>query len=83
MAVSFDRVYAGDVLYDVKRQKIGNTTMSHWVWWEVRIISIDHAKRKAVVSWNGNAPKEYCASDVARLYRSVPKAAREQRGLFR
>lgn len=73
MAVKFETIKAGDVLYDVHREKMGNTTMSAWGWWRVRVISIDHEKRVAKVSWNTNPPQVKGPSYFARLRRSIPK----------
>ncbi len=38
---SFDRIKPGDVLYDVHRTKMGNTTMSRLDCWEVRVVSVE------------------------------------------
>ncbi len=73
MAVKFETVKAGDVLYDVHREKMGNTTMSRLACFEVRIISIDHEKGEAQASWNGNPAQTYYRSSFERLRRSKPK----------
>lgn len=76
--VAFSALKPGDVLYDVKRQKMGNTTMSRTVVYEVRVIDVsvdlaDPFKTYAMVSWNGNAPRKYRPCDFERLRRSKPK----------
>lgn len=73
MAVKFATVKAGDVLYDYHSEQAGNTTMRRWSNWTVRVIEIDHEKRWALVSWNGNPPKRYSARQVSRLRRSPGK----------
>jgi hypothetical protein len=55
MAIKFEKIQAGMTLYDRRRHKMGNTTMSTIGEWNVRVISVDVAKREALVSWNGNA----------------------------
>lgn len=54
MAVSFEKVKAGDRLWDCHKHKTANTTMSRMGAWPVDVISIDHEKGEAVVSWNHN-----------------------------
>lgn len=76
MAVKWETVKAGDVLYQSRRTKMGNTTLSTLSTWSVRIISIDHEKRRAVVSWNGNAPRTWFKSEVEKCRRSRPVSRR-------
>lgn len=76
---SFDRINHGDVLYDVHRVKVGNTTMSRLGCWEVRVISVDRDKRTAMCSWNSNAPRLYTERALAKLRRSRPKEKKERR----
>ncbi len=75
MAVVFERVKAGDILYEVKRERAGNTRMSRVAVRTVRILSIDHEKNEAVVSWNGNSPITWSRSLIRKLRRSPPKTA--------
>jgi hypothetical protein len=71
MSVKFETVKAGDVLYDVHGERMGNTTMRRKGVWKVRVLSVeaDHA----VVSWNGNPPRKYWPRDFKSLRRSEPK----------
>lgn len=80
MAVRFETVKAGDVLYDVHREKMGHTTMSRLGWWRVVVKSIDHAKGVAWCSWNGNPPRRYGRRELAKLRRSIPAKLAEQSG---
>lgn len=73
MAVKWEKVQAGDTLWEVRREKMGNTTMSRWTSRTVRVISIDHAANTAMCSWNGNAPKLWSADRVCKLRRSPHK----------
>ncbi len=74
--VAFASVKAGDVLYDVRQTRMGNTTMRRWGWWEVRVIEIDHEAKTALVSWNGNAARKEGPHYFASLRRSIPEKAK-------
>lgn len=78
MAIQFDLIKEGDVLYDYHSERAGITTMRRWGNWEVKIISIDRASRSAVVRWNGNRPETYYYTQLTRLRRK-PGKEREQR----
>lgn len=78
MAIKFEKITAGMVLLDVRREKMGNTTMSQWGEWPVRIISVDREKRTARVSWNHNPEETYYQRDLERLYVKKPKGLRDQ-----
>lgn len=71
MAVKFESVKAGDILWDCHRYKAG--PFSRMGSWSVRVISIDHAAGVAVVSWNSNAPQTYRRRQVERLRRTKVK----------
>lgn len=71
MAV-FERVKAGDVLYDVHREKMGNTTMSRLGCWVVRVLSVDYEKKTARISWNDNPVREVTWRYFKTLRRSKP-----------
>lgn len=70
---SFDRIKVGDVLYDVHREKMGNTNMTRLGCWEVRVVEIDTEKRQALCSWNHNPPRWYTERGLSKLRRSKPK----------
>lgn len=78
MAVKFEKIEPGMVLLDIHREKMGNTTMSEWGLWKVKVISVDREKRTAVVSWNSNPPQTWHASNLTRLFTKPTKAYREQ-----
>jgi hypothetical protein len=73
MAVKWETVRAGDVLFDVHSYRMGNTLVRSMGCWEVRVISIDHAAGTAVVSWNGNEPESWPARRVKKLRRREPE----------
>lgn len=68
MAVRFEKIQPGMVLYDRHTHRMGNTTMKTIVEWEVRVISVDAEQRSAMVSWNGNSPRRYYEFQLRRLY---------------
>jgi len=78
MAIKFEKIASGMVLLDIHRERMGNTTMTEWGLWKVRVISVDRGKRTAVVSWNWNPPQTWDARRLARLYTKPPKAYVEQ-----
>lgn len=68
--VAFSTVKTGDVLYDCRRTKMGNTTMSQMSTWKVQVLSVDAEQRCAMVSWNGNSATRYTERHLKRLRRS-------------
>lgn len=74
MSISVTTLKAGDVLYDVHRVKVGNTTASKLAWFPVVIQEL--VPNGAMASWNGNAPRLYGWSQLRRLRRSIPKKLR-------
>lgn len=72
MAIKFELIKAGDVLFQKVRQGMGNTTMKRDVVYDVRVVSIDD--RGADVVWNGCNKARWGRHTMERLYRSKPKA---------
>lgn len=73
MSVKFEVVKPGDVLWDVHKQKMGNTTLSRLGCWPVRILEINYERKVASCSWNGNKPTTYTKTQIERLRRNKPK----------
>lgn len=63
--MKFENIKAGDVLYDVHRQKMGNTTLSSMGVWTVKIIEVNEFG--ATVSWNGNRPEKWGIKRLRKL----------------
>jgi len=74
MAIKFEKIEPGMTLLDIHREKMGNTTMSEWGLWKVKVISVDRDARTAVVSWNGNRNETWNAKRLQRLYTKPTKA---------
>lgn len=71
--IKFERVKAGDELWDVHKERMGNTTAWRTGSWRVEVVSIDHQAGTAIVRWNGNAEQKYYRRQIERLRRSPYK----------
>jgi hypothetical protein len=79
VAIKFSKIEPGVTLYDVRRTKMGNTMISEWSMWPVKIISVARAAPTARVVWNTYNPEStYQKRQLERLYKTPPKAYREQ-----
>ena len=72
MAIKFEKITPGMTLFDIHRERAGNTTMTRLGCWEVKVRSVDAEKRTAVVSWNGNREEVWYAQRLQRLYAQKP-----------
>jgi hypothetical protein len=72
---TISRLTPGQIVYDRHRYQMGNTTMSAWGTWEVRIIEVHADKGWVLASWNGNRPQRYDTKAIAkwRVKRPEPK----------
>lgn len=70
MAIKFERVKAGDIIYDRHRSKMGNTTMTQLAEWSVEVREINTERRMALVSWNYNPAKWVPARQIEKYFRS-------------
>jgi hypothetical protein len=80
MAIKWESVKQGDVLFSVVRQKMGNTAMSRNAVFSVRILEIHHDEGYAMVSWNNNPAVRYSRRHVEKLRRSRPQPKGASRG---
>jgi hypothetical protein len=67
---TLSKLKPGDVLYDVHRHKMGNTTASTVGVWTVRVLEVH--ERHIVASWNGNRPERMFEWQVKKLRVSEP-----------
>lgn len=67
MAIKFERVQPGDVLWNVQRVH-GLARL-----WKIQVLEIDYEQGKASCSWNGNRPTMYTRRQIERCRRSRPK----------
>jgi len=67
------RLKVGQVLYQVVRQKCGNTSVSRGCLYTVKVTEIAEDGLSVMASWNGNKPRAYSAKQVAKLKVNRPK----------
>ena len=63
----------GQILWDKHKYKMGNTDISKYGLWRVRVVSIDSDCRSIQASWNGNPERTYFSRDVKRWRVNEPK----------
>lgn len=63
----------GQVLYDLRRQKMGNTAVRRTACYDVRVIEVASDGSHIIASWNGNTPRRYRESDVRKLRVKKPE----------
>ena len=64
---SVNKIQAGQILHDYHNYKAGNTNMrveGHWI---VKVIQVDKENKRALCSWNGNAPQWYNSKRLSKL----------------
>jgi hypothetical protein len=59
VTISIKALKPGDVVYDARMTRMGNTTMRRLSVWEVRIVEVNESY--VVARWNGNPAKNYYA----------------------
>ena len=74
---SFDRIAVGQVLYQRKRVKMGNTSVSREAIYTVKVVEIDTLRRRAFVSWNQNPTRWWSESEIAKLLVNSPKPRKD------
>jgi hypothetical protein len=76
----FHTIKPGDVLWEKRRQRMGNTTMRETAIFRVLVLSVDAEKETAEVSWNGNPAKTWHKRNLEKLTRKKPE---QKRSIFR
>ena len=64
--MKFEKIKPGMRVYDVGRQKMGNTNVSTIAVWPVYIVSVDEEKRSVVARWNGNSERTFRESTYSK-----------------
>lgn len=59
MPISINTLKTGDVVYDVRKARAGNTLVRRTAVYSVRIISVDIEKGCVDAQWNCNPTKTY------------------------
>ena len=70
--MKFEKLKPGMVVYDVGRQRLGNTMLSTVVVWSVKIISVDAEKRTVDAEWNHNRARIYRERDYKKWRAVAP-----------
>jgi len=72
------RMYVGQTLYEVRRQRMGNTTVSCGVLYMIKITEIDPAGEWVMASWNNNPSKKNWQrqADKWRVSKPAPRGER-------
>ena len=70
--MKFEKIKPGMLVYDVGRQKLGNTTLSTVAVWSVKIISVDAENRTVEASWNYNPARTYSERDYKKWRAAKP-----------
>lgn len=73
MTIKFEKIHAGQTLYDVRRAPFPRSMYGKWEHWPVLIVSVDAEKRTAVVSWNHNREQVYGERSLTRLRAKPPE----------
>jgi hypothetical protein len=68
MAIKFEKIREGDILYDWHKTQMGNTTMRAMGCWSVQIMEL--LENGARVSWNGNPSRIWYRSQLEKLHRA-------------
>jgi hypothetical protein len=69
------------IVWEIRRQKMGNTSVSRNAKYGIRIVSVDLEKRTVTASWNGNPPRVYRERDIAKWKVKEPQPKRMIMGL--
>ncbi len=56
---SINKLQPGQIVYEVRRQKMGNTNISYGALFTIKIIEVDPEKQWVLASWNGNTARKY------------------------
>ncbi len=78
---SWNRVTAGDTLYDVRKQRLG--LRSELCVWPVAVISMDSVTETAQCSWNHNKPRRYTRKQLEKLRVMRPGSKKNGQGAKR
>ena len=71
--MKIEKLVQGLTVYDVGRQKMGNTSMTTVCVWRVFIHSVDLEKRIVKASWNNNQVQEYHESTWSKWRLKEPR----------
>jgi hypothetical protein len=76
---TLSKLKAGQIVYSVERQQMGNTSARRNALYEVRIVEIRDGY--VIASWNGNPPRSFNAKSIAKWKVKKPAPKGEIFGL--
>jgi hypothetical protein len=53
--MKFEHLIPGMVVFEIRQNRMGNTTMKSWGTYQIKIFEVDPVKRRVLASWNSNA----------------------------
>lgn len=71
--MTLDKLKPGMTVYEVQRQRMGNTSIRTVVVYDVRIIEIDAERQHVLASWNGNPVRRYIRRQWSKWRLNEPK----------
>lgn len=70
---SINRLKPGQIVYEVRRSKCGNTTVSRGNLYELKIIKVNLDENYVIASWNGNPAQTYRERSIKKWKVKKPK----------
>jgi hypothetical protein len=70
--MKLETLQPGQIVYDVGRHKMGNTSITTVTIWNVHIIEVNVEARYVIASWNGNPRCRYSESQVKKWRAKKP-----------
>jgi len=70
--MKFEKIEAGMTLFDVHKERAGNTTLSTMGCWTVFVVRVDRDTNSAMVSWNGNPTERWYRFRLEKLRAKRP-----------
>lgn len=81
--MKFEKLKPDQVVYEVGRHKMGNTTITTVGVWRVLIISVDTETRSCMASWNTNQPRRCYEHTIKKWRENEPLLIRSRMGYAR
>jgi len=78
---AISRLVPGQTVYEVVRQKCGNTTASRGALYSIKILAVDRDSKTVIAAWNMNAPREYTERSIKKWKIKKPQPRCERFGL--
>jgi hypothetical protein len=70
--VKIEKLKVGQIVYNLERRGMGNTTLRTTSAFAIKITEVDPAGQWVMASWNFNSPRKYRAREVAKWREKKP-----------